>query len=159
MSLIDKIKKQAKGMLLDGIGASQHVDSSGEILDVKGCDIQDVEDGVAVINYEHKDDSPTDVIGRLVYAKKIFGPDDCDDERQLMYWKKSGVPYIYIIGELMDDDDHSGAKDAAAIVRHYYRRGLPIVARWSIDCVLSACSRLLLLFGAEVTVMPLVLNI
>jgi hypothetical protein len=133
MSILKEIKKTAKGMLLDGIGASQHIDSSGEILDVKGCDISDVEEGVAVINYEHKDNSATDIIGRLVYAKKIFSEEDCDDERQLMYWKKTGVPYIYIIGELMDDDDHSGAKDAAAIVRHYHRRGLPILARWSIE--------------------------
>lgn len=133
MSIIKKIAKEAKGMLLDGIGASQHIDSSGEILDVKGCDIKDVDDGVAVINYEHKDESPTDVIGRLVYAKKIFGAEDCDDERQSMYWKKSGVPFIYIIGELMDQDGHQGAQDAAAIVRHYHSRGLPIVARWSIE--------------------------
>jgi hypothetical protein len=133
MSIIKQIAKEAKGMLLDGIGASEHVDSSGEILDVKGCDIQDVKDGVAVINYEHKDDSPTDVIGRLVYAKKIYSAEDCDDDRQLMYWKKSGVPYIYIIGELMDQDGHQGAKDAAAIVRHYHTRKLPIVARWSIE--------------------------
>ena len=133
MSVIKKIAKEAKGMLLDGIGASQHIDSSGEILDVKGCDIKDVEDGVAVINYEHKDDSPTDVIGRLVYAKKIFSAEDCDDERQKMYWKKSGVPFIYIIGELMDQDGHQGAQDAAAIVRHYHSRDLPIVARWSIE--------------------------
>lgn len=133
MSIIKQIAKEAKGMLLDGIGASEHVDSSGEILDVKGCDIQDVKDGVAVINYEHKDDTPTDVIGRLVYAKKIYSADDCDDERQMMYWKKSGVPYIYIIGELMDQDGHQGASDAAAIVRHYHSRGLPIVARWSIE--------------------------
>lgn len=133
MSVIKQIRKESKGMLLDGIGASEHIDSSGEILDIKGCDIQDVKDGVATINYEHKDDTPTDTIGRLVYAKKIFSADDCDDERQLMYWKKSGVPYIYIIGELMDDDGHTGAKDAAAIVRHYHSRGLPIVARWSIE--------------------------
>lgn len=133
MSVISKIAKEAKGMLLDGIGASEHIDSSGEVLDVKGCDIKDVQDGVAVINYEHKDETPTDVIGRLVYAKKIYSADDCEDERQLAYWKKSGVPYIYIVGELMDQDGHQGAQDAAAIVRHYHSRGLPIVARWSIE--------------------------
>lgn len=133
MSIIKQIAKEAKGMLLDGIGASEHIDSSGEILDIKGCDIKDVEDGVAVINYEHKDDTPTDTIGRLVYAKKIYSAKDCEDDRQLAYWKKSGVPFIYIIGELMDQDGHTGAADAAAIVRHYHSRGLPIVARWSIE--------------------------
>jgi hypothetical protein len=133
MSTIKQILQNAKGMILDGIAASEHIDSSGEILDVEGCDISAIEDGVATINYEHKGDSPKDTIGRIIYGKKIFSEKDCEDDRQLTYWKKSGVPYIYIISELMDQDGHEGAKSAAAIIRHYASRKLPVLARWSIE--------------------------
>lgn len=132
MSIKDILEK-AKGMVIDGIAASEHIDSSGEILDVDGCDISDIHDGVAVLNYEHKDETPTDVVGRIIFGKKIFSEKDCEDERQLMYWKKSGVPYIYIIGELMDADGHYGAKDLAAIFRYYKSRELPIITRFSIE--------------------------
>ena len=47
------------GMLIDGIFASEAIDSSGEILDVKGADITDFEDGKGVLNFEHRgDDAP-----------------------------------------------------------------------------------------------------
>lgn len=127
------ITKDCKGMILDGIAASSHIDSSGEILDIEGCDISSVEEGLATCNWEHKSDSPTDTVGRIIYGKKIFSADDCEDERQLFYWKKSGVALIYIVVELMDQDGHKGAADLAGIIRHYSDRKLPILARYSIE--------------------------
>lgn len=133
MSKIQGIIKKAKGMIIDGIAASEHIDSSGEVLNVKGCDISAIKDGTATLNYEHKSNSPTDVVGHIIYGRKIYSAEDCEDERQLFYWEKSGVPLIYIVAELLDSDSHQGAKDLAAIFRYYYTRKLPIITRFSVE--------------------------
>lgn len=130
---LKKILSKCKGMIIDGIAASEHIDSSGEILDVEGCDISDIHDGIATCNWEHQSESPTDTVGRIIYGKKIFKEEDCEDAKQLAYWKKSGVPLIYIIVELFDQDQHKGAQDLAAMIRHYHSRDLPILARYSIE--------------------------
>lgn len=132
-----KIKKNnselKKGMILDGVFASEAVDTSGEILSISGCDISDLEEGRGTVNYEHSNDSPEDVLGKIVFARKIFGPKDCEDDRQLMYWKKVKLPFIYGKAELFDTEGHPGAAAAAAIVRYYKSRGEPVLARWSIE--------------------------
>jgi len=89
---------------IDGILASEHLDSSGEILSVKGCDISSLHRGEGIINFEHESKLPTQVLGRVVKAKKIFSPEDCEDDRMEYYWEKCGVPYIYILGELFDSE-------------------------------------------------------
>ena len=132
-SPLKEILKTAKGMIISGTAASEAIDSSGEILNVEGCDISNIDEGTATLNWEHQSDTPTDTVGRIVYGKKIYSEKDCEDDNQLMYWKHSGVPLIYIIGELMDQDDHKGAKDLAAMVRHYADRNLPLLTRFSIE--------------------------
>jgi len=127
------MKKLSKGMVLDGAFASEAVDTSGEILDVAGCDISTLEDGLGVVNYEHQGSTPEDVLGKVLTAKKIFGPEDCTDDRQLAYWNKIGLPFIYGKAELFDSEGHPGARAAAAIVRYYHSRGEPLLARWSIE--------------------------
>ena len=132
-SPLKEILKNAKGMIISGTAASNHIDSSGEVLDIEGCDISNIDEGTATLNWEHQSDTPSDTVGRIIYGKKIFSEKDCEDDNQLMYWKHSGVPLIYIIGELMDQDDHKGAKDLAAMVRHYADRNLPLLTRFSIE--------------------------
>lgn len=126
------------GMLLDGVLTAPHIDSSGEILDINGVDISDFTEGKAVINFEHSNKSPEDIIGAIVYAKKIKTASDCETDRQKMFYKLSGGPYIYIIGELFDDieDDktpHFGAIAAAAMVRYYHRKQQKMFIGWSIE--------------------------
>jgi hypothetical protein len=120
-------------MILDGISASQHLDSSGEVLDIKNHDISDLVEGRGVLNFEHNNDSPDDIIGSIIFAKKIMKKDDCENDRELMYWDACGTPFVYIKAELFDNEDHPGAVAAAAMVRYYHKREQKILAGFSIE--------------------------
>lgn len=120
------------GMILDGIFAAETIDSSGEVFEVEGADISSLTtDGF--VNYEHKDDTPKDKIGRIVYAKKILKEEDCENERQRMYWKFVKVPFVYGKARLFDAGGHEGAKAAAASIRDMVANGEKPVFRWSIE--------------------------
>ncbi len=125
-------------MIIDGVFASEAIDSSGEILDVEGCDISDLEQGLGVLNWEHRGDdaagaSANDIIGKVVFCKKIYGPEDCTDSRQLEYWQKIQLPMIYGICRLFDASGHPGAIAAAAMIRDYQKNGEPLLIRYSIE--------------------------
>jgi hypothetical protein len=116
---------------IDGIGASENIDSSGERIIIAGMDISSLAvDGV--FNYEHDQATdaqgnklqiklPQNVVGKILKAKKIFSEKDCDDDRELYYWQKCQVPYIYIMGELFDDYKES-AKEVAGMFRYDHDR-------------------------------------
>ncbi len=132
------LANSATGMLLDGIFASEAIDSSGEILSVSGADITDFEEGKGIINYEHADvdkpgASPNDIIGKILSAKKITKESDCKDDRQKMYWKQLELPFIYGIVRLYDAAGHPGAIAAAAQIRDHVANGEQILCRWSIE--------------------------
>jgi hypothetical protein len=127
-----------KSMVIDGIAASEAVDSSGEVLDINGLDITDLEEGRGTLNYEHRGDqsngaSANDVIGHIIYAKKIFESKDCSNDRERSYWNKVQLPFVYIQAELFNDEGHPGATAAASLVRYYQKRKLPILMRYSIE--------------------------
>lgn len=133
------------GMILDGVAASQAVDSSGEVLDIEGCDISSLPvDGT--INYEHiapddddkekRDKKPApgeETVGKILVAKKIFSAADCDTERERHYWDKVKVPYIYIVYRLFDGAGHRGAQALAAAIRDAHANGEQILVRLSIE--------------------------
>ncbi len=127
------------GMVIDGVAASEAVDSSGERIVLKGLDISEFEEGRGTLNYEHRgDDSPgasgNDIVGEITYSKKIFNKGDCEDDRQLGYWERVRLPFLYIRAELFDGDgDHAGAKSLAAVIRHYKTRGKQILVRYSVE--------------------------
>lgn len=115
------------GMFIHGIAASENIDSSGEVISIAGTDISSLAvDGI--FNYEHDQatDSqgnpislkrPENVVGKILKAKKIFSEEDCEDDAQLMFLQKCGVPYIYVMGELFDDYKAS-AKEVAGMFRY-----------------------------------------
>lgn len=127
------------GMIIDGVFASQATDSSGEVLDVEGCDISTLDkDGVA--NYEHKEgdkkgsgNNGEEIVGKIIYASKVFGEKDCENERQREYWDKVRVPFIYGMVRLYDGAGHEGAKALAAQIRDHHANGEPILVRFSIE--------------------------
>jgi len=86
---------------IDGIASSQAIDSSGEIVDLKGLDTSSLIG--AVLNWEHKSDSPSQICGKILKAHKIFSKEDCQDDRQSYFWNKYKIPFLYIMGRLFDD--------------------------------------------------------
>lgn len=111
------MENKALGTLLDGIGSSEHLDSSGERISIKGLDISSlVQSGV--FNFEHKSDTPAQIVGKILEAKKIYSEADCENERHLYYWNKVQVPYLYVMGELFDAVGHEGAQQIAAILKY-----------------------------------------
>lgn len=102
--------------LIHGIAASENLDSSGERILMSGLDISSLEiDGV--FNWEHKSDQPAQVVGKILKAKKIFSEKDCDSDDEKHFWEKCGVPFLYVMGELMDDYKQS-AKEVAGGFRY-----------------------------------------
>ncbi|MDE2425770.1 MAG: hypothetical protein KGO96_07670 [Elusimicrobia bacterium] len=79
------------------------------------------------MNYEHRNESANDIVGRIIEAKKIFSEKDCDTQDQLMYWNKVKLPMVYIRGILYDADDHPGAKALAAILRHAFKHKVDLL--------------------------------
>jgi diguanylate cyclase (GGDEF)-like protein len=129
---------KSPGMIIDGVFSSEAIDSSGEIVKLKGLDISIFEDGQGVANYEHigKDGGGfgKEVVGHVIYVKKIFELSDCDNNRQKDYYKKVGeVPYLYGMVRLYDAAGHSGAKDLAAQIRDHVAHDEQVLVRYSVE--------------------------
>ncbi len=122
------------GMVLDGVLASEAIDSSGEILDIKGADISDLVEGKGILNWEHNGDQGSqDIVGKIIYAKKIFSEKDCDNDRELEFYHKVRLPLIYGIGRLFDGSGHPNAVALAAQIRDYLANDEPIIVGFSIE--------------------------
>jgi hypothetical protein len=105
------------GTLIHGIAASEHLDSSGERISIRGLDISSLPvDGV--FNWEHKNDNSFQIVGKILKAKKIFSEKDCEDEHELYFWNKAQAPYVYVMGELFDGVGHKAAAEVAAMLRY-----------------------------------------
>lgn len=112
---------------IDGIAASENIDSSGERIQIAGMDISTLAvDGV--FTYEHEAATgpkgekitvkmPEQTVGKILKAKKIFSEKDCEDARETHFWQKCKTPYIYIMGELFDDYT-AAAQDLAGKFRY-----------------------------------------
>jgi diguanylate cyclase (GGDEF)-like protein len=130
--------KNTTGMILDGIFSSEAIDSSGEVVKLEGMDISSMEDGESIANYEHKNkDNGGDgreIVGRIVYVRKIFNKDDCEDQRQEFWFEKSGgKPYLYGAVRLLDAAGHKGAESLAAQVRDAVKHDDKILVRYSVE--------------------------
>jgi hypothetical protein len=105
------------GMLITGIGASEAIDSSGEILSIEGLDISSLEVS-GTLNYDHKNDLPSHTVGKILKAKKIFRESDCENPSQLKFWNQIKVPYLWTLAELFDSVGHTEAMNIAAMLRY-----------------------------------------
>jgi Phosphatidylinositol 3- and 4-kinase len=106
-------------VIISGIVASELLDSSGEVMRVKGADISSLNDGTGFLNYEHQsaEKNGTELVGRFLSAKKIYGEKDCSNEVELHFWKESRVPFIFGTARLFTEGEHEGALALAAIIR------------------------------------------
>jgi diguanylate cyclase (GGDEF)-like protein len=130
--------KNAKGMVIDGVFSSEAIDSSGEIVKLKGLDVSSMEEGQATANYEHmkKEDGGfgRETVGRIIYVKKIYSLEDCEDDRQKFYFKKTGEqPYLYGQVRLLDAAGHTGAAALAAQIRDAVAHDEIILVRFSVE--------------------------
>lgn len=128
--------KDSKGMVIDGAFSSEAIDSSGEIVKLDGLDISLFEEGQATANYEHqgKEGMGKETVGHIIYVKKIFKPEDCEDARQRFYYKKAGeVPYLYGMIRLYDGAGHESAKALAAQIRDHVAHDEQILVRYSVE--------------------------
>lgn len=101
---------------IDGIGQCEVVDKSGELVDLKGHDISSL-DKSGVFNWEHKSDTPATLVGKILESKKIYSKADCENERHLRWWNECKIPYLYVMGELLDDYTDS-AKECAGQMKY-----------------------------------------
>jgi hypothetical protein len=109
----------AKNTIIDGIAASEHLDSSGESLSIQGMDISSLGGPDSILNWEHgSKDRPSQVVGKVTFAKKIMKESDAKTKREKYFWNKTKKPMVYIKAELFDGVGHSGAQDVAAMLKY-----------------------------------------
>lgn len=101
---------------IDGIGQCQVIDKSGELVDLKGHDITSLPKS-GTFTWEHQAGTPATLVGKILKAKKIFSKDDCENDRELRFWNKCKTPYLYVMGELLDDYTAS-AKECAGQMKY-----------------------------------------
>jgi len=105
--------------IIDGIAASEHLDSSGECLDIRGMDISSLGGPDSILNWEHgSKEKPAQVVGKVTFARKIMKEDDCKNKRERYFWNKVKKPFVYIKAELFDGLGHSGAQDILAMLKY-----------------------------------------
>lgn len=124
-----------KGLIIAGTFSAETPDRTAEIIRIKGMDISHLNSGKAILNAEHNSGAFSNYLGRILSAKKIFSEDDCVTKHETECFMNAGqVPIIYGKAELFDDEEgHTEAQHAAAIIKAYKRRGLPIAAQFSIE--------------------------
>lgn len=109
----------SKNTIIDGIAASEHLDSSGESLSIEGMDISSLGGPDSILNWEHgSKEKPSQVVGKVTFARKIMKEKDARNKREAYFWNKIKKPFVYIKAELFDGLGHSGAQDVAAMLKY-----------------------------------------
>ena len=102
-------------MKIFGIATAQCPDRVQEVINLDGVDVK----GTPYINDEHGSISRMfNILGTVTDYKKIYSLKDCEDEKQRICWNHCKVPFLYVTGEVFDEQEHSNAKAAAALVKY-----------------------------------------
>lgn len=127
-------------MVIDGALCTEAWDTSGESIDLKGADFSDVDAGTCMLNWEHLGEntpnhahSANDIVGRVLYVKKIYKESDCETARQKFFWDKFQLPFAYGVCRLFDGAGHDGARAIAAIIRDQHANGELLCCRFSVE--------------------------
>ena len=121
-----------KPLKIDMCAGSELKDTQGETLSIEGADISELEAGRGRLNDDHGKGF-FNSLGKITEAKKIFKSEDCTNARHTYYWEKIKAPYIYVAGELYDNEDHPNARAAAAILRNIHREDVPLKLKASVE--------------------------
>lgn len=140
------MSKLAKNLILEGPLSAECPDTSGEVLDVHGADISDLQTGRAPVNTEHinpediqkgtdgQNDGFQSIVGRVITAKKIYGESDCETPDELKTYQDLRVPMIWGKIEIFDGPKaHDNAKAAASIIRNYQDAGVQQLIGYSVE--------------------------
>lgn len=107
---------------------------------VDGADITDFKEGKSFANWEHlqKDNGKhtpgSEIVGKVIFAKKIYKEEDCEDDRQLYFWRQVEEPMIYGIVRMFDNQEgHESAKHISAIIRDSVQHKEPLTIGFSIE--------------------------
>jgi len=118
------------GTKIYGIGAAQNPDNADETILLDGLD----DSRCHVLKDEHPEqENFFHQIGGVLKTRKIYKPEDCEDEKQARCWRHAQVPFLYVEAEIADDTDHPNAKSAAALLRFSKRPDVPLDVGFSID--------------------------
>lgn len=101
-------------MEIYGIAATEDQDKEGEKILLDGMDISNVK----LFNDEHESRRMFEILGEVKQAKKIYSDKDCEDDFQIKCWQKVKRPFLYVRGELADDQGHPNAQAAAALIKY-----------------------------------------
>jgi ribosomal protein S27E len=100
-----------------GIGSCQKADNAGETVIAEGMDLSHCK----VLSDEHADDDGNlpfyRIIGGVTKTKIIKSEQECEDAYQQKCWRLVSVPFVYVEGELADDQGHPDAQSAASLLR------------------------------------------
>ena len=120
-----------KATVIDGVAATEDRDSQGEILKLAGADISQMTTK-GYFNDNHGTGF-LNTLGRITEAKKIFKQEDCDTDRQKLFWEQKKRPFLYVKGYLFDDADHPNAKAVGAIMKEFQKMGTPLDVKYSVE--------------------------
>ena len=109
--MADENVKSSGPTFIHGIGSSTAIDTSSEIVDLAGLDCSSLVGGP--FSWEHKNDQPNQLVGKILEYKKIFSEKDCEKDEHRYFWDKCKVPYLYVMGRLFDDKKDSSRECAA----------------------------------------------
>lgn len=124
------------GMVLFAVFCAENVDSAGEQMVVSGAEISTFEEGLGLVNYEHKDEKNSngeEIVGKILSAKKIYSKSDCSNKQEEEAWDAIKSPMIVGWIRLFDGAGHSGAMALAAAIRDQVANNEKILLRWSIE--------------------------
>jgi hypothetical protein len=110
--MADQKIKSTSPTYIHGIGSSTAIDTASEIVDLAGLDCSSLVGGP--FSWEHKNDQPNQLVGKILEYKKIFSEKDCENDSHKYFWNKCKVPYLYVMGRLFDDKKDS-SKECAAL--------------------------------------------
>lgn len=116
---------------IDGIASSEAIDTHGEVVDLKGIDCSSLVG--APLNWEHKTEEPSQIVGKILEYKKIFSQEDCENDRHLYYWNKIQIPFLYCMGRLFDDKKQSSKEVAALFLDDQEHPDEPPIVGFSIE--------------------------
>lgn len=146
MPNINKPDSYKQDIIVAGVISAQLADSAGEVLNVKNADISSLNDGTGFINCEHKGPQDIDsaknsdfagfntIVGRVISCKKIFGPQDCDDQYQKASWNELKVPILWAVMQFFDDAEaHDNARAVASLIRLAFKHEFAPMVSFSVE--------------------------